>query len=211
MPVSVLSGIIATAVIPSSRKGAGEAINAGVRVIGGAIRGGINGAPRNKQEAQIICQIQRCRYTIEEVQFHDDVSKNSTASDVEVHFPTPDAVNRHVVTPKSVCGIPSFKFEPCNNDLKTVVIKTSVPGLGRKFHCLLDERILYDKLCADFYVAEAKFHGIPASCMELSTVMVNRCGAPSHLSPKTCGHDCLHYAQLNPEQLSVLTSVLTPA
>ncbi|XXH01597.1 hypothetical protein Hte_007957 [Hypoxylon texense] len=84
------------------------------------------------------------------------------------------------------CGVPQYNYDMCHNDLKTVTVKTSIPAQG-----------------------EARFDNIPATCMDLATVLDGACdgGGPS-VTP--CGSACLSYKQLTDEQLGQLSKVLAP-
>ncbi|KAE9974038.1 hypothetical protein BLS_000764 [Venturia inaequalis] len=135
----------------------------------------------------VVCKIKKCKYVVPEVEFHDEATGNTTFSDISVHFPSPDSINRYKAQ-TGVCGIPNVQFETCTKDLKTVVIKTSTPAPNA-----------------------AKFEGVPRSCMELSTAMVGACGVAGGAAPAPCGDACLQYSDLSPGQLAMLTSILTNA
>lgn len=126
MPVPLLVGAITGAATPDVRNGVVGAI--------GTISSTTGGGGRKKSDSSndlTKCQISHCRYTVEEVTFHDTVSDNVTVSDVRVNFPVPE--RSRFYSKGGLCGIPLLKFEQCKKDLKNVIIKTSVPEPNGKF------------------------------------------------------------------------------
>ncbi|KAI0187388.1 hypothetical protein F4808DRAFT_468808 [Astrocystis sublimbata] len=85
-----------------------------------------------------------------------------------------------------LCNVPQYNFDICQKDLKGVVVQTSLPGAG-----------------------EARFENIPATCMDLATVLTGACGADGP-TVTVCGSDCLAYMGLTDDQLGRLSKALSP-
>ncbi|KAI8943947.1 hypothetical protein F4801DRAFT_573377 [Xylaria longipes] len=85
-----------------------------------------------------------------------------------------------------VCGVPQYNFNTCQNDLRGVMVQSSLPAAG-----------------------EARFENIPASCMDLATVLTGACGAEAP-TVTVCGSACLSYTGLTSDQLDQLSQTLAP-
>ncbi|RDW75424.1 hypothetical protein BP6252_06566 [Coleophoma cylindrospora] len=82
------------------------------------------------------------------------------------------------------CNVPQYNFDQCQADLKHVTVKTSIPAKG-----------------------EARFDNVPATCMDLATVLTGACGAKGP-GVVPCGSACLHYTNLTPKELDQLSQAL---
>ncbi|KAG4414469.1 hypothetical protein IFR04_012381 [Cadophora malorum] len=84
---------------------------------------------------------------------------------------------------QSTPGVPQFEFERCHNDLAGVTVTATSPGAG-----------------------QVQFDNVPASCMNLATVLVGDPVEGPYVQP--CGSACLIYPDLTEQQFNDLVAGL---
>ncbi|KAL9946604.1 hypothetical protein D7B24_007909 [Verticillium nonalfalfae] len=92
-------------------------------------------------------------------------------------------IEGHIISRDPPPGVPAFEYERCRNDISGVSVTATSPGPG-----------------------SVQFVGVPASCMNLATVLI---GDPVNGPyPLPCGSDCLVYNNLSQQQFDDLVAAL---
>ncbi|KAF2164833.1 hypothetical protein M409DRAFT_24738 [Zasmidium cellare ATCC 36951] len=84
------------------------------------------------------------------------------------------------------CNVRQYNFDQCKDSLQGITISSSLPAPG-----------------------EARFDNVPATCMNLATVLTGACGADGP-AVQPCGSACLHYYGLTSNELKQLSAALKP-
>ncbi|CRK21709.1 hypothetical protein BN1723_002824 [Verticillium longisporum] len=93
------------------------------------------------------------------------------------------SIDGHIIRRDPPPGVPAFEYERCRNDISGVSVTATSPGPG-----------------------SVQFVGVPASCMNLATVLI---GDPVNGPyPLPCGSDCLVYNNLPQQQFDDLVAAL---
>lgn len=108
---------------------------------------------------------------------------------------------RQARPPTAPEGVPQQEFDRCYTDITGVRITATSPGAGCKLRLIL----YFWRFYTDFCLA-VQFDNVPASCMNLATVLV---GDPVNGPyPTPCGSACLVYNGLSDQQYNDLVGAL---